>query len=74
MGVRQNAAALHDVADLRLAERGGHRVEWAERFPDLATEYLTVEIVHRDIEERVFSFRAMGEAAGRAAAQFRGVR
>ncbi|MEZ4598661.1 MAG: tRNA (adenosine(37)-N6)-threonylcarbamoyltransferase complex ATPase subunit type 1 TsaE [Syntrophotaleaceae bacterium] len=46
-------------------------VEWAERFPHLAAEYLAVEITHQDIEERSFSFCAEGEAAARVLENFR---
>jgi tRNA threonylcarbamoyladenosine biosynthesis protein TsaE len=46
-------------------------VEWADRFPDLAAEYLAVEIAHRDIEERAFSFRARGEVAATVLEAFR---
>jgi tRNA threonylcarbamoyladenosine biosynthesis protein TsaE len=46
-------------------------VEWAERFPDLAAECLAVQIAHRDIEERAFSFRARGEAAAKVLKVFR---
>jgi tRNA threonylcarbamoyladenosine biosynthesis protein TsaE len=38
-------------------------VEWADRFPDLATDCLAVKIAHLDDEERGFAFSATGNSA-----------
>jgi hypothetical protein len=47
-------------------------VEWADRIPNLATEYLAVDIVHREAEERTFTFHPQGNAAAIILEDFRG--
>ncbi len=58
-----------DLAELGFEEylpgKGVAVVEWAERFPGLASEYLTVTILHQEVETRSFTFRASGSEAAK---------
>jgi tRNA threonylcarbamoyladenosine biosynthesis protein TsaE len=68
--------AGEDFAELGFEEylpgAGVAVVEWADRIPNLATEYLAVDIVHREAEERTFTFRPRGNAAAIILEDFRG--
>jgi len=58
-----------DLAELGLEEYlpgpGVAVVEWAERFPGLAREYLAVTILHQEPETRSFTFHASGSVAAK---------